>query len=1046
MKHLFRVLVIAILLTSKVFAQSDPVRVELDHIFQYIDKSQVPSGYLDEFGPQFAEKKWYTGVLTDSNFIQFISGFRFLYNDIEQSRIYSGAPLLTSLDVVNNSINQLPVSNNTPLIFLIAKYATAKEDAINLNLFSNNGNNQILDVPGRTQSPYIENNFFAACPVKEDAPQKNMISLSYNPTLAFSNCGKTISNVAVDFLKGVGYVTIAPNSSVSNIYTDSSGYKKFIIKVSCTDGSIYYCYSQQFVTVTGLNSNIGARYASFTDVEIANPAITIPAVSGEHYGAKVYIRYSKKRQGTPLSNKLVKPFIIVEGYDLHDAAPSLGRKSNYDINSLLLEWNNLAQSTPGYDLSQQLDDEAGYDLVFVDYYTMDYIENNAKMLEKVIDQINIIKVNNEVGVREKNVVMGISLGGVLSRYTLAKMTKNRGTNSTDTRLYISYDSPHQGGNVPIGFQHFLQDFGELQILGRKLKDNVDQLKEFYNLNNQPATSQLLLLQVLNGTGTVVNNSFFAPGGPYRTMVDFTPSQLISTPPLYEFKAISQGSQCSRWVMQPGTLLTQFNENISNGRILLMGIYLVKYRLAIQVNSLPAQGSFGQVSYVRMQRNIKYFYGVIGTGWKTTDEFTRNTSGSTIPWDGVPGGTSSATGRSGGKFGGGSTIPNINNGNTFVGNVLRVLLYGLFFNINTNINIPFQQDFFTTVPINSSLDLQNVSLATFNQSYIYPINGLSGSRAKTYIANEKFIGSVNSQPAILYNYEHADFTKRQSEWMFNEMENKVNNIACTQIDDCYAPTIQLNSSQSSCNETTISSSITNGISYSWEVSGDLLINGTSTNLTTTASNINVTGTWGNVYVYVTLGCGSISGSLDYSPFNREIQGLYPEYIPGDHVSVSVNTTQYDLNYKWYVNNILVKEGPYATSYCTCNYETPEPRQCGENSIKVEVETSCGTTAAENNFTMVCGYGMMSNVTMYPNPASDQVTLSLSQINDSKFSTKLQDIKEVKILNKYGNMKKTQKFPSNSQKITLNISNLPLDIYFIEISDGKNKVILKLSLQK
>ncbi|MBY0478802.1 MAG: hypothetical protein K2Q24_14230 [Chitinophagaceae bacterium] len=34
----------------------------INYIFQYIDKSQVPSGYLDEYGPQFAEKKWHKDV------------------------------------------------------------------------------------------------------------------------------------------------------------------------------------------------------------------------------------------------------------------------------------------------------------------------------------------------------------------------------------------------------------------------------------------------------------------------------------------------------------------------------------------------------------------------------------------------------------------------------------------------------------------------------------------------------------------------------------------------------------------------------------------------------------------------------------------------------------------------------------------------------------------------------------------------------------------------------------------------------------------------
>lgn len=168
---------------------------------------------------------------------------------------------------------------------------------------------------------------------------------------------------------------------------------------------------------------------------------------------------------------------------------------------------------------------------------MDYVENNARMLEKVIDQLNALKVNNALGIKEKNVVMGISFGGIISRYTLAKMTKNRGTNSTDTRLLLTYDSPHQGGNVPQGFQHFLNDFGELKIFNQKLKDNVNLLKEFYTLNNQPATSQLLLLRVLTGTGTVVNNTFFAEFGPYRTMVGFTTSQMSATPPLYSLNTM-----------------------------------------------------------------------------------------------------------------------------------------------------------------------------------------------------------------------------------------------------------------------------------------------------------------------------------------------------------------------------------------------------------------------------------------------------------------------------------------------------------------------------
>ena len=39
------------------FAQTDPVRTELNAIFQNIDKTQIPTGYLNEYGPEVVYKK-----------------------------------------------------------------------------------------------------------------------------------------------------------------------------------------------------------------------------------------------------------------------------------------------------------------------------------------------------------------------------------------------------------------------------------------------------------------------------------------------------------------------------------------------------------------------------------------------------------------------------------------------------------------------------------------------------------------------------------------------------------------------------------------------------------------------------------------------------------------------------------------------------------------------------------------------------------------------------------------------------------------------------
>ena len=39
------------------FAQTNLVRTELNYIFQNIDKTQIPTGYLNEYGPEVVYKK-----------------------------------------------------------------------------------------------------------------------------------------------------------------------------------------------------------------------------------------------------------------------------------------------------------------------------------------------------------------------------------------------------------------------------------------------------------------------------------------------------------------------------------------------------------------------------------------------------------------------------------------------------------------------------------------------------------------------------------------------------------------------------------------------------------------------------------------------------------------------------------------------------------------------------------------------------------------------------------------------------------------------------
>lgn len=128
---------------------------------------------------------------------------------------------------------------------------------------------------------------------------------------------------------------------------------------------------------------------------------------------------------------------------------------------------------------------------------------------------------------------------------------------------------------------------------------------------------------------------------------------------------------------------------------------------------------------------------------------------------------------------------------------------------------------------------------------------------------------------------------------------------------------------------------------------------------------------------------------------------------------------------------------------------DARLPGDNTIRVEIETNCGFTSISNeeHFFRICnGYRMQSNVELFPNPARDQVTIKLKQINAKQTTAQLKNIREIRILDKLGSVRKIVKYPVNTNTVLINIGNLPIDVYYVEITDGKNNEKLPLSIIK
>ena len=605
-------IVLIMLMGLSTKAQVDSLRLTLDNIFVHIDKSQIPSGFLDEYGAQFANLKTYNGILTDSNVVNAMA-WHYIYASVYSSKIY-GTNTLPAPETNYTVFNSEAILNTNvnPVSMLALNYSSLKPDAVTNNLFTIS-NNQLYDVPGRPQSPYQLNTAFAAAPFYE-TDEDGVLSLIFKQNLFINTTGKTVSSLQVNFANGSGFVTAAWNTPISASYIDT-GVKQLTFKINFTDATSLQCYSNVRILKAAGGPNV---YQPST--------ITIPfnPTANNHSGGDITVQYSVNNT-TPVGNRrFQKPLIVVEGFDVHDAAPLL-MPNGYDYENFRQEISGNNTLFNGRSLNGNLDDIGSYDLIFLNYRNgTDDIVRNALLLEDVINWVN---ANKAVGAQQ-NVVMGISMGGLVSRYCLAKMTKEN--HPPQTRLLITHDSPHRGANIPLGMQYLINDFANQKVLGRTLQNWVPAIKQVVNLQLTQGTIQQLIVRNDPSNGNLVYNSFLVPNGVYRNMVTFPTN---GPQPAYTFIATSQGSQCGVQVMPPSQAIVNTSADV--GFTFIFGAFGDRFIGAATINALPNGTASQRITYFNIKRKIKVFYININ---KTILNFTHNSPTGILGYDGCPAGT------------------------------------------------------------------------------------------------------------------------------------------------------------------------------------------------------------------------------------------------------------------------------------------------------------------------------------------------------------------------------------------------------------------------
>ncbi len=473
MKKLFFLIVLCCFCFSS-GAQDIRITQKLAHLCAPLDKTQVPTGYLYNLAMPLVEPLAYRGDINDSNAVD-INVFGMLYGNMQQSKTGTNGSTLPSYTTYIDKIRQYEHSDTVPLALLAIHYDHIKPYAVSNNLLSYS-NGQYHDVPNRTESPYFSDTSFVGSVLKVEVNSLNP-TLMLPTDLIFKNIGWSINNVEVDADDGLGWRGLAAGGTLS-IHYAADGTKD--IKLRIRKGGRWW-QAHTHLNVSEPPANRFANYSNTPDESFLVTGIK-PHLGGFARG-KVQFFYSCG------AKKLRRPLIVVEGFEfpglpiLPITYTTLFDKLNEEV------WDGQTPSN----LKDYLSGE-GYDLIYVDLENnVDYIQRNAFMLEEVIRLVNQKKA--EAGSTEPNVVLGVSLGGLIGKYALLDMETNN--LSHDTRLFITYDSPLRGANIPIGIQCMVKwlslQLGRFDGLGGSSPlGSIPALNAALGALDAPAPRQMLL--------------------------------------------------------------------------------------------------------------------------------------------------------------------------------------------------------------------------------------------------------------------------------------------------------------------------------------------------------------------------------------------------------------------------------------------------------------------------------------------------------------------------------------------------------------------------
>src|SRR5690625_5026900 len=494
---------------SKLLAQS--YQEQKDSLFQYLDKSKVTTGVLyDRVYP------WVDlNVAKDST-------FQVSYSFIKQAWLelylasYNNETFISIEEVKDKILTNTLNDKGITLGYLDFKFNSIDTNAFdNGSLYIGEEDSLLYDGEG---NPYLEHEISYPL-VSAETLNGEYARFYFDPSIYLSNTDRDLMYMHITLSNGQNKVFF-PDDFDSLFIGD--------LNDSIITGTIDLHFSTLrdaiSTDITWFNGNYNPLNYEFNEKKCyKNDSLwTGVDLKFKGYDENIatqgfgnYRIFYRKLNGTwdVCADNIVKPVIIIDGFDPGDERRILKRFKNGKTQPGI--WDMLKFKDGGdFPVSQHLGDSLrslGYDVIvlnFPEYPILetginrdggaDYIERNAMVLVRLIQMVNAeLALSNS---EEELVIIGPSMGGQIARYALTYMEEQEDLGNPDmnhnTRLYVSFDSPHLGANIPLSLQR--------SIYALAFGLNHQDAKDSYNQQIRSVAARQMLIEQMGGLNKTSN--------------------------------------------------------------------------------------------------------------------------------------------------------------------------------------------------------------------------------------------------------------------------------------------------------------------------------------------------------------------------------------------------------------------------------------------------------------------------------------------------------------------------------------------------------------